>query len=121
MKEYETLRTYGKILNYWNHYVSYEMGGEMREESRVFQREVAYTEYDCNGEKVLKGSEDFSNERYYGLKMYRVWTWDGEKYNKGGNRWFEVQLAVTINPKDRRKLCEIARKWFPKAAEVSIR
>lgn len=93
------IRIYGKELNTWKAYD--ENGVE-----RITQIELAYSDYEiATGKLVSTGSEDFSRERARNLQKYEVWTWDGEKRNKGGYRWFELQCYCKINrsetaPKD---------------------
>jgi len=121
MKEFETMKMYGKILRKWTHMETVNWKGEEREVERTSQYEIGYTEYAGTGEKVGAGTEDFSAERFQNLKYYRVFTWDGQKYNKGGYRWFEEKLVVKIERRNRKLLKELAAKWFPAAAEISIR
>ena len=121
MKEYETMKVYGKTLNTWKHMETVDLGWKQYEEERTTQVELAYTEYNANGEKIAKGSEDFSPERVSGLKYYRIFTWDGQKRNKGGCKWFEEARLVKIAPANRKNLKALAAKWFPTAAEISIR
>lgn len=121
MKEYETLKVYGKTLRKWTHEVTVEWKGEKRQIERPVQYEIAYTEYDATGRKVGVGSEDFSFERYNNLKTYRVFAWDGEKRNKGGYRWFDVVQTATVEKKNRKKLAELAAVRFPTAAVIDVR
>lgn len=115
------MKVYGKVINTWKHLEERNYHGENREVECISQYEVAYKEYDADGDKVAIGTEDFSRERYNNLKYYRIFTWDGEKYNKGGNRWFEESLMVKIDRKDRKILKELAAIWFPNAAAIDIR
>lgn len=120
MKEYETLKLYGKRLNTWGTLETLPNGDKFY--SHIEQVEHAYTEYDHNGEAIRKGSEDFSFRRWDdGTAYYEVWTWDGEKVNRGGNRWFELSMRVRINRADLKKLRHVAKKWFPEAAAIDIR
>ena len=121
MKEYETIKLYGKTLNEWNHVVPVSWRGKTVEAMRTVQVELAYTEYGADGRKVSVGSEDFSTERLHGLKHYRVFTWDGEKRNRGGYRWFEERLCVRIDPKQRKRLADLCKVWFPNAALIELR
>lgn len=119
MKEWETLKVYGKRLNEWK---ETRIGRGSREYEATSQVEYAYTEYDFTGEVICKGSEDFSFRRWdSSTAYYEVWTWDGQKFNKGGYRWFECVMRVRINMADRKKLQQLAAKWFPKAAAIDIR
>lgn len=123
MKEFETIKLYGKTLNTWKHVVTVTtLRGNTYEEERTSQIELAYNEYSADGELIRKGSEDFSIGRYNdNLKIYRIFAWDGEKTNKAGSRWFEEAMTVKINKSDRKHLAHLARRWFPNAAEISIR
>ena len=123
MKEFETIKMYGKRLNVWKHMVTVEtLSGHTYEEERTSQIELAYNEYDANGELIRKGSEDFSVSRYNdALKDYRVFTWDGKKVNKGGCRWFYHAMTIRINRKDRHNALNIVKGWFPEAAAVELR
>ena len=82
-----TVRVYGKTLNEWT--VTAEW--HEREYEKLVQKEVEYREYDSeSGDLVGAGSEDFSPERWNREVEDRwIWTWDGQKRNKGGYRWFE--------------------------------
>ncbi len=122
MKEYETLKLYGaKAIRTWRHTVTVEWKGEKREIERPSQYEFGYTEYDGTGEKVGAGTEDFSFERSKNLNDYRVFVWDGKRYNKGGYRWFEEKLICRVERRNRKKLAELAAIWFPEAAAINIR
>lgn len=90
----KTFRIYGKTLNYWH--VEHENGGPL-----LRQIEISYKEYDEYGELIGAGSEDFSGERYNREIVHKqVFSWDGEKRNKGGKRWFDDFGFVTINKRD---------------------
>lgn len=119
MKEYETFKVYGKKLNVWKQTEKLSCG---REYDRTIQVELAYKTFDFNGEIVGEGSEDFSIARMdSSLTYYEIWTWDGEKVNRGGYRWFECQRRVRINRSDLKKLKSVAAKWYPDAALIDIR
>ena len=120
MKEWETLKVYGKRLNTWGTLETLSNGQQFYR--NIEQVEHAYTEYDFTGKAINKGSEDFSFQRWdRGTAYYEIWTWDGQKFNKGGNRWFECVRRVRINRADRKKLQQLAAKWFPEAAAIDIR
>lgn len=120
MKEYETLKVYGKRLNTWGTLDALFDGRQYY--SHIDQVEHKYTEYSFTGEAIHEGSEDFSFQRWDTTTAhYEIWTWDGEKRNAGGNRWFECQRRVRINKADLKKLRAIAAKWFPDAAAIDIR
>ena len=115
------MKMYGKTLNIWRRYETIIWKGEEREINRVYQTELAYREYDEDGDLICKGSEDFSAERIKNLKTYSVNTWDGVKRNKGGYRWFECPMRITIDRKNRKVAMEILKKWFPDAALIELR
>lgn len=120
MKEYETMKIYGKTLNTWKHIVTSPTTG--RESERTAQVELAYKTFNNEGEIVGVGSEDFTIARMdSALSYYEVWTWDGEKLNRGGNRWFECVRRVQINRADLKKLRHLAKVWYPEAAAIDIR
>ena len=119
MKEYETFKVYGKKLNVWKETVKAANGYEYDKTTQV---ELAYKTFDYNGKVVGEGSEDFSVARMdNSLTYYEIWTWDGEKLNRGGYRWFECQRRVRINRSDLKKLKSVAAKWYPDAALIDIR
>lgn len=118
------VKFYGKVLNTWTHMVTYTTlrGNTFEEEEAPSQYEIAYRQYSMDGRRIAEGSEDFSPERRHdALKTYTVCTWDGEKRQSGGNRWFEERMRVTINRSDRKAAMEIIRKWFPEAALIQMR
>lgn len=57
----------------------------------ITQKEIAYRDYNIvTGELIRTGSEDFSREREKTEILHKwAWTWDGQKLNKGGFRWFD--------------------------------
>ena len=122
MKEFETMKVYGKVVNTWKHMITRIWRGQPEEIEAISQYEITYKTYDANGDQIGIGTEDFSAERYNEtLKEYRVFVWDGVRYNKGGYRWFDEVLTVKIDRKNRKLLKDLASIWFPKAAEISIR
>lgn len=122
MVKCETLRTYGKTLREWKQVESIEWKGQKREIERISQVELRFTEYDmATGAKIRNGSEDLSADRLDNVKSYSVHTWDGKRYNKGGNRWFDYELTVKIDRNSRGALKEIAAMWFPSAVAIEIR
>lgn len=76
-------RIYGKTINEWRS--TDEHGREY-----LVQQEIEYKEYDENGYLRATGTEDFSLERLHKQTKVRwISTWDGERRNKGGYRWFD--------------------------------
>lgn len=87
--------------------------------------EVKYTEYTHEGEEIGEGTEDFSLERYSKLPVYQIWTWDGQRTNKGGKRWFEYAQTIrtTGKPSEIKAAFLKAREAFGGfiPAEISVR
>lgn len=122
MLKRETVRTYGRRLREWKQTETIEWKGEKREIEQISQVELSYSEYNIStGAKIREGSEDFSPERLDGIRVYRVFTWDGKKYNKGDCRWFEERMSIKTERGNRKALKAIAAKWFPSAVAIEIR
>lgn len=82
----DKVRIYGKTVNTWT---TYDI---IKDREYTTQYEVAYTDYFIDGRVAGKGTEDFSPERYRrDIKEGWVFTWDGERRNKGGHRWFREE------------------------------
>ena len=107
------IRIYGKVLNRWLENISEYV-------NRMVQIELEYKEYDVeSGELVGTGSEDFSRERYESIIKPDIYTWDGEKLNKGGHKRWDYRGYVTINKTDRKALKQyMANKYN---TEVQLR
>lgn len=107
------IRIYGKVLNRWLENISAYV-------DRMVQIELEYNEYDVeSGALVGTGSEDFSRKRYESIIKPDIYTWDGEKVNKGGHKWWDYRGYVTINKTDRKALKQyMANKYN---AEVQLR
>lgn len=100
------IRIYGKELQSWT--ATDENGRE-----KTTQVEYSYTEYNENGEKVGTGSEDFSLERLRTeILDGRVFTWDGERRNKGGYRWFTDEGFYRIRRSDRKEFTELMKNRY---------
>lgn len=56
---------------------------------------VNYTEYRSDGTIHCTGTEDLG--RVKDIARYYVSTWNGEKRNKGGFRWFSSRGSLRIN------------------------
>ena len=105
-----TVRIYGKILNEWF--------GEKRQWTQV---EYSYKEYTTDGELIAEGSEDFSQARL-SLDKTRcnVWTWDGEKLNRGGYHRYDYRGCFEVRTEDMKAFkAYILNKY--KAASVRIK
>lgn len=110
------VRIYGKELERW---MSEAKHGWLV----MSQVELAYKDYDSiTGEAVQTGSEDFSAERYHSaVSRKSVWTWDGERRNKGGHRWFELQPDIKFRKSDRKGVMEYLKIKYPDAVEIQLR
>lgn len=106
-------RIYGKVLQEWIDHTQGTFG-------RFVQTEVAYKEYDENGELCGAGSEDFSPERNASETCSAwVWTWDGHRRNKGGHRWFDCRGIVKFRKSERKQVKELLlRKYRATAIEL---
>lgn len=110
----ERIRVYGKKLNEWYHL-------DQNDRNRLAQVEYSYKEYNEDGELVGIGSEDFSSARLKGdMSSFWVWTWDGERLNKGGHRWFECRGYVKCRRSDKKAYKKLAQKKYG-AALVELR
>ena len=85
------VKIYGKTVNTWMVREQFtDWNGKQREREVIAQYEIEFTEYNLDGSISRKGTEDFSKERYNKVfKKKWVYTWDGQKLNKGGKRRFE--------------------------------
>lgn len=81
--------------------------------------EVEYKEYRADGSLKMIGTEDFSAKRWSGVPMRFIYTWNGEKLNKGGKRWFDYEGSMrTDDPKALKKYLE---KVYADKAVVDVR
>jgi hypothetical protein len=109
----KTVRIYGKRINEW--FSTDEKGNKV-----LTQLEVEYKEYRENGELKCTGTEDFSPIRWNKRKQRWIWTWDGQKYNKGGNRRFDEQGMIQYAG-DAGVLKKVLAKRYPLACEIEVR
>ena len=110
------VRIYGKTLNIWKHW------DEQLNRDIAVQFEIEYHEYDPEtGELVGIGSEDFSQDRMKEIKSHWIWTWDGEKRNKGGYRWFENRGCVKYRASDWSGLKQLMKTRYPDAVKIEYR
>lgn len=98
------MRIYGKRREIAEHYYEYD-----------------YKEYREDGTLKCTGTEDFSSQRLRSLEHRFIYTWDGEKRNKGGYRWFDFIGSVTILEGDLKELKKIVAKWHPEATIIQAR
>ena len=117
----ERIRIYGKVVNTWKATEEYTRNGETFERPVITQYEIAYKEYDEDGNLVGIGTEDFSRERYRTIDRKQIWTWDGQKRNKGGHRWFDYEGDVTCNLNQLAAVRKLMEKKYNKAAMVQLR
>ena len=112
-KEMTTYRIYGKEIERWTH--EDEHGRE-----RTVQVEYEYKEYDETGDLIGTGTEDFSYDRMKKQLVTRfVYTWDGERRNKGGHRWFDFEGSILYNKKDGKEIKKhIERKYNAKLVQL---
>ena len=110
------IRVYGKTIEEWGTDVN-EFG------SKVWtQREIAYTDYDSEtGEILAVGSEDFSMNRWNSYTaQFWIKTWDGQRRNKGGYKWWEDHSFTHFNPKARNKDIINLYKILTGSADVRV-
>ena len=110
------VRIYGKVLKKWC--VEDEVGRKI-----LRQMEIEYKEYDTeSGELVAVGSEDFSPARYKAeVRERRVFTWDGEKFNRGGFRWFEDHGVIKFRTCERKLVLDYLKTRYSTEKLVQLR
>lgn len=109
----ETVRIYGKVVNEWHSFD--EQGRKV-----LTQQEIAYREYDADGEPKATGTEDFSIARRRYIRSASVHTWDGQKRNKGGYRWFDYHGNVKYRGNGQ-ALRKVLEKEYPTAQLIQLR
>lgn len=109
------IRIYGKTLKIWT--ADDEKWGKV-----TTQKEISYREYDSEtGEVVGAGSEDFSMKRLgMDTEDKWVWTWDGQKLNKGDKRWFECRGVVRFRKGEKAEVKKFLQNKYG-AAELQLR
>lgn len=113
----EKIRIYTKTVRQWKH-TEIRMG---REVEVTTQEELAYKEYDLEGNLIGCGTEDFSMERYRNeIGLYSVYSWDGVRRNKGNKRWFDYCKSVTILRRQKKQVEEYYKNFY-KAELVQLR
>ncbi|MBR6507487.1 MAG: hypothetical protein IKT37_07815 [Clostridia bacterium] len=77
--------------------------GKVKEIGQVDGRpylEIEYKEFREDGTLKQTGTEDFSVKRWAAVPLRWVYTWDGQRRNKGGYRWFDLDGSYkTDDPK----------------------
>lgn len=114
LEDIKTVRLYGKTVEMWT--ATNERGRDV-----MTQAEIEYKEYNALGELVATGTEDFSRDRYKEITWAYVWTWDGERRNKGGHKWFERRFFIKFRKAERQTLKRYLTARYPEAAEIQIR
>ena len=100
------IRIYGKELERWT--AENERGREV-----MTQVEYAYRDYSPKDEVIATGSEDFSAERNKTQTLTGwIYTWDGERRNKGGYRWFDCRGYFRIRKSDRKEFMELMKTRY---------
>ena len=112
------VRIYGRVVNRWRAMTDHGF-------NVTIQFEVAYRDYDADtGDLLATGTEDFSPERcrFEQLKLNRyVYTWDGQRRNKGGHRWFEEQTCIGYRQADAKLVKQYLSHKYPAAELIQIR
>ena len=85
-----------------------------RGRERVTQREIAYQDINpATGELEGVGSEDFSPAREGRDIEYKwIYTWDGQKRNKGGHRWFTCHGTIKYRKSGRKAVQEYLKNKY---------
>ena len=117
-----TFRIYRNIINTWTHIEEIDYRGEVREVERATQYEIEYMEFDSETfEVVAAGTEDFSKDRFHKEMLDKlVYTWNGEKRNAGGHRWFEHVTSVKYRRGDAGHVKAFYKNKY-NAAEIELR
>ena len=83
--------------------------------------EVEYKEIRPDGTLKQTGTEDFTRERLKSATDWRnIYTWDGQRRNKGGARWFEYRETVRVSKGDLKEVQAYARRKFADCGAVVI-
>ena len=108
----DTIRIYSKRLRTWCGY-----------DGQLEQVELAYKDYDLDGNVIGAGSEDFSHRRLVEqteLRAMCVWTGDRRS---DGSRWFDIIGLIRF--RSGAKLADVKRVLkatrFPDAIEIQLR
>lgn len=106
VKEME-IRIYGQTLNIWR---SVDETGRQR----IVQKEIEYKLYDTETCGLVRaGSEDFSPECYDKIVSEKfIYTWDGQKRNKGGHRWFDCQGIIRFRKSERKQVIDFLKRKY---------
>lgn len=139
-EEMTTVRIYGRVLQRW--WINRETGeivrtGGWRDPEgrkycrdyswRVYQDELAYTEYRLDGSIRGTGSRDFLTKKPWegqDVKTYTLKVWDGEKRWKGGQRCFDECDSIVTDPSTRPsdliRVLRVIRPYCRDAAEIRL-
>lgn len=112
----QIVRVYGKVINRW-------YGEDNKGRKITTQKEVEYKEYDAEtGALRATGTEDFSPERWNKeVAEHWIYTWDGEKRNKGGHRWFEDRGRYVYRKSEKKALEQLMKTRYSDAEMVQLR
>ena len=112
----DRIRIYGNTIFRWWGY------DEVKDEVYVTQREIGYFDYDnYTGDIVGAGTEDFSTTRYNNeIRKRQIYSWDGEKRNKGDKRWFDCRGWITYRKSEAKAVKEYLKQKY-NAAEIQLR
>ena len=110
-----TYKIYGKTLNTWTAY------DEKYDCDVTVQREIAYREYYKDTHELKQiGSRDFTKYTDHEMTDAWVWSWDGEKRNAGGHRWFQCEGMIKYSTGDSKAVRAHLMKKY-NAAEIQLR
>ena len=110
------VRIYKDIVNKWDVY------DEVKGRMVTTQYEVSFAEYYTDGTFYRIGTEDFSADRYNKqVRLGWVYTWNGTRRNRGGNRWFDFQGSVQYLKGQAKDVKEFLKTRFPGAEVIDIR
>ena len=118
-----TVRIYGKVINTWTAKRMIIWRGQEKEREVLIQKEVEYKEYDTEtGALRATGTEDFSPERWNNeVAAHWIHTWDGQRRNKGGHRWFEDMGKYTYRKSEKKALEQLMKTRYSNAEVIQFR
>lgn len=118
-----TVRIYGRTINTWTTKKMIIWRGQEKEREVLIQKEVEYKEYDAETGKLrATGTEDFSPERWNSeVAAHWIHTWDGEKRNKGGYRWFEDKGKYTYRKSEKKALEQLMKTRYSDVEMIQFR
>lgn len=112
----EVIRIYGKRVKTWE---------SVDEKGRkvIEQIELQYTDYDANTCEVVRtGTEDYSLQRFHQEVVTRwVNTWDGQRLNQGGRRWFECTDRIQFRRSELKGVKTYLANKYSSAEMIQLR